>query len=492
MQVRIAREGPQAGPVYRQIADAIRQQVEGGELGAGDRLPPIRALAEQLGVNRDTVSLAYESLASEGLLVARVGRGTFVRDARPAAVQTAPPEVRLSAATERLLDYERGRPRYGSDPDALPLHAVAPDPSLFPVEGFQRALQRALARDGAELLGYGSPQGHEGLRTALAERLSAAGTRVGAESVVLCQGASQGIALALRLFAERGDAVAVEDPTYQNALGTLVALGLRPAPVPMRGDGVDLAALDRVLARPEVKLLYTIPTFHNPMGIATDLRHREALLAIAARHGKPVVEDAFEMDLRFAGRPVPSLLGLDEDGLVLQLLSFSKSLFPGVRSGAIVARGRLVDALLVLRHASDLGGALPLQAALADFVRSGAYDRHLVTLRRELRRRRDAAVEALRLAMPEGTRFTEPEGGYQLWVTLPDALDTRDLLPDAMRAGVTFAPGFQFHPDGRASSALRLSLAMVGPEGLRDGITRLGRLCCERLASGPGASPIAI
>ncbi len=477
-----------AAPVYRQIADEIRRRVDTGELGAGDRLPPIRSLAERLGVNRDTVSLAYESLASEGLLEARVGRGTFVRAMQPPPLPAGPPELRLSAATERLLDYERTRPRYGNPDGAIPLHAVVPDPALYPLDAFRRSLTRAMAREGAELLGYGSLQGHEGLRQVLAERLSVLGTRVGPESIVLSQGASQGIALALRLFAERGDAVAVEDPTYQNALGTMVGLGLRPVAVPMRTEGVDLQALDRALARPEVKVLYTIPTFHNPLGTSTDLAHREALLAIAARHGKPVIEDAYEMDLRFEGRPTPALAGLDDSGLVVQLLSFSKSLFPGVRSGALVARGRLTDALLVLRHAADLGGALPLQAALADFLRSGAYDRHLVSLRRELRARRDAAVEALEASMPEGTRWTTPEGGYQLWVELPESLDTRDLFADAQRHDVLFAPGFQFHPDARVSSALRLSIANAKAAQIREGIERLGALASERLAAGAAGS----
>lgn len=475
-------------PVYRQIADQIRAQVGGGGLREGDRLPPIRDLARQLGVNRDTVGLAYEALAAEGLVESRVGRGTFVRGARPAAGRPGPaPEIRLSASADRLLDYERGRPHYGGARDAIPMHALVPDPALFPVDGFRRAVNRVFSEEGAALLGYGAPQGHAGLRQVLAERLRAAGTRVGPESVVLCQGASQGIALALRLFAEAGDSVAIEEPTYQNALGTLVGLGLRPVAVPMRADGPDLDALDRALARPEVKLFYTIPTFHNPMGVTTSLAHREALLRVAARHGKPVVEDAYEMDLRYGGRPLPSLLALDESGAVVQLTSFSKSLFPGVRSGAVVARGRLVDALLVLRHAADLGGALPLQAALADFVRTGAYDRHLAGLRRVLRRRRDALLAALDAHMPEGSAWTRPDGGYQVWVELPAPLDTRDLLADALGAGVLFAPGYQFQHDGRSSRALRLSLALADEEALREGARRLGRIARERLASGAAA-----
>ncbi len=489
IELQIQRQGSVAGaggaaglPFYRQIADQIRAQVRDGQLGPGDRLPPIRELARNLGVNRDTVSTAYETLAAEGVLDAKVGRGTFVRGLRPRDTRPAAPvETRLAGGTERLVDFERARVAYGAPGDAIQLHALKPDPSLFPAEAFRRALNRIFVSRGPEILDYGDPQGDLGLREAIVERLRVAGCRVDAAQVILCQGASQGISLALRLFAEAGDEIAVEEPTYHNALAASTALGLGMTAVPMRPDGADLDALDRALARPEVKLFYTIPTFHNPMGTTTSLAHRQELLAIAARHGKPVIEDAYEMDLRLSGRPVPSLLALDEEGLVVQLLSYSKSLFPGLRCGALIARGRHVEALLALRHAADLGGALPLQAALGDFLRTGAYDRHLATLRRKLRERRDALLESLETELPEGARWQRPEGGYQVWVEMPEPLDTRELFVDAVRAGVLFAPGHQFLLDGRGSSGMRLSIALATPAEIRRGIALLGALVRERL-----------
>jgi DNA-binding transcriptional MocR family regulator len=309
--------------------------------------------------------------------------------------------------------------------------------------------------------------------------------------VVLCQGASQGISLALRLFAEPGDTVAVEEPTYANVLASLAGLGLRAIPVPMRRDGPDLDTLDRALARPEVKLFYTIPSFHNPLGTTTSLAHRRELLAIAERRGKPIVEDAFELDLRFAGRPVPPLAALDESGLVALLCSFSKSLFPGVRSGAVVASGRRIEALLALKRATDLSGALPLQAALADFLRSGAYERHLASLRSRLRRRRDAMLGALAAQMPAGTSWTRPEGGYQVWVELPEPLDSRELLAEAARAGVLFAPGYQFHLDGRPSTGLRLSFSAADEPAIERGVGLLAEIAQARLAAGPLAARVA-
>ena len=485
MRISLERNrGSDERPVYRQIADQIQGEIESARLEVGARLPTIRDLARELRVNRDTVAQAYDALAEAGLLESTVGRGTFV--AVPAKTNGNGHAFQPSfpALVDRLLAFERARPRFGTTQGAIPMHAVVPDPSLYPADAFRKALSRVLTRGGPELLLYGETQGYAPLRKALSARLRSAGLPATPEEIVLCHGASQGISLALRLFTSQGDAIALEEPTYNNALAAAHAHGLRSVAVPMTPDGPDLGALERALSRPDVKLFYTIPTFHNPMGTTTALAHRRALLDVAHRCGKPVIEDGYEMDLRIDGRATPPLAGLDVSGLVVHLSSFSKSLFPGARVGAIVARGPAVDALLALKHASDLSDSLPLQAALAEFVESGEYERHLGRLRRALLERRDALLEALEKELPEGARWNTPEGGYQVWVELPDGIDTRDLLSDSIRAGVLFAPGSQFNHDGRASQALRLSFAMAGADDLRAGAAKLGRLVRERLAGG--------
>jgi DNA-binding transcriptional MocR family regulator len=493
MAISLARRVDGGPPVYQQIAAHYRAEIAAGRLGPGDRLPTIRELARSAGVNRDTVALAYDELVRSGLVESTVGRGTFVRRVDAAAAATSFEPV-LSPLVERLIDGERARVRYAAPEGTVPLHSLVPDPSLYPVEEFRRALNRVIAKNGGDLLRYGTPQGDLALREALATRLRDTGMASEADRIVLTQGATEGIALALRLFAVPGDAVAVEEPTYHNVLAALAALGLRAAPGAIRDGAPDLAALERTLERPDVKVFYTMPTFHNPLGTSTDLAHRRALLAAAAQAGKPVIEDAYEMDLRYAGKPVPPLAALDERGLVVQLFSFSKSLFPGARVGSIAARGRAFDALLPLKHATDLGGSPVLQAALADFVESGGYDRHLVKVRRALLARRDVALETLAAEMPDGVRWTTPEGGLQLWVDLPGGIDTAELLPDAVRAGVLFAPGFQFRHDRRPSSGLRLSLALAGEDEIRRGVAALARVVRERLRARPaqGIEELAI
>ncbi|MGE4649391.1 MAG: PLP-dependent aminotransferase family protein [Myxococcota bacterium] len=492
MQIELKRGAADTNagePLYRQIAGAIRGRVERGELNPGERLPAIRELARELAVNRNTVSLAYETLAAAGVVESTVGRGTFVRRASsPESSLREALEPTLSPLAERLLHFERSRPRFGSGGDAIPMHSVVPGPDLYPVEAFRKVMNRTLARGGAKLFTYGDPQGQPRLRELLAERLQRAGIGVSPQEILLCHGASQGIALALRLFTSPGDTVALEEPTYNNALAATLALDLHTAAVPMRDGAVDLEALERCLSRPEVKAFYTIPTFHNPLGTSTSLAHRKAVLAIATRAGVPVIEDGYEMDLRYAGRPVPPLAALDESGLVIHLFSFSKSLFPGTRIGAVSARGRCVGGLLALKQATDLSDSLPLQAALAAFLESGEYDRHLGRIGRLLRGRRDAVLAALEREMPPGCHWTRPEGGYQIWLQCPEGIDSSELLPDATAAGVLFAPGSQFHHDARASSAMRLSISMADAPQLERGVERLAHCVRECLTQAPRMS----
>ena len=488
MEWNVQFSGAGAGPAYRRIADSIQEAVEQGRLPRGSRLPAIRALALELGVNRDTVALAYEALAKTGWVESTVGRGTFVSGPETQASGPLDPPG-LAAEVERLLALENARPRFGAGPGVVEMHSLIPDPSLYPVDEFRKAVARAVAREGADLLIYGEAQGHAGLRRLLAERYVEAGLPVTQDEIVLCHGASQGIALAFRLFARSGECVAIEVPTYANVLTALAGLGLEAAPIPMMSSGPDLEAVDRTLARPDVKAFYSIPTFHNPMGITTSLAHREALLELARRHRKPIIEDAFEMDLRISGKPVAPLAALDQEGFVVRLHSFSKSLFPGLRVGSIVARGRALDGLVALKQATDLSDALLLQAALAQFIEEGAYDRHLNRMRRALRDRHAALEAALIAHLPEGTTWTRPEGGYQIWVELPFEVDTRDLLAEASRAGVLFSPGSQFMPDGRSSRCLRITLARVQVEEIETGIAALGRVVADRAAAHRSARP---
>jgi len=499
-------------PVYQQIAAQLGNAIAHGERAPGERLPAIRALAAELGVHRDTVALAYEQLANAGWVEARVGAGTFVSASRATRIGTATRngnskpaassipaaldrdrelDLTLAPQVDRLIALDNTRPRYATGDDMVAFHRLIPDPRFYPVDEFRACIDTAFREEGPELFSYASPEGDPRLRRAMAKHFRGHGIHRGADELVLCHGASQGITLALRLFTQPGDQVVVEVPTYANVLSAFAGLGLSAAPVPMDEHGPDPDALDRLLAKPEVKAFYTIPSFHNPLGTTTPLERRHEILEIATRHGVPVLEDGFELDLRFRGENILPLAALDESDVVVLLFSFSKSLFPGVRVGSISARGRALEGLVALKHATDLSDALLLQAGLTRFIESGAYERHLTRIRKVLRSRHQAMDEALESSMPPGTTWTRPDGGYQLWVELPFEIDTRDLLADAARAGVLFSPGTLFMPDARPSRAMRLTVACADEDEIRRGVAALGVVANASRAVEPGTGRIA-
>ena len=286
--------GPGAPPVHRQLVGYLRRAVESGRMPPGARLPPIRDLAEQLGVHRETIAGAYRELAALGLAESGIGRGTFVRaTARRSGEQTGepsePPQFasmlsRGAAATAALPLVD-----YTAPPDAVRLERLVPDPALYPVDDYRRVIERVLRDEGDALLDYGDPRGHEGLRRVLVERLARIGIETDPDTLVVTGGSTQALALAIRAFCDPGDTVAVESPTYPGLLATLAALGLRTVAVPLAADGVDLDTLDATLARGGIRLICTMPTFHNPTG----------------HHDRSRSPPALAVDRRAARRPRP-------------------------------------------------------------------------------------------------------------------------------------------------------------------------------------------
>lgn len=478
MLIPIERRGSK--PVFRQIVEYLKRAIEAGRLAPGAKLEPIRVLARELGVNRETVADAYRELEALGLTESGVGRGTFVlaRPERPGVSRPEASERPFALVLSRTAEATAALPiiDLSAGPRTLRLERLVPDPSLYPFDEFRKALQHALLRGGRALLDYGDPRGHEELRSVLVERLARAGIETDPSGIVITGGSTQALAIGVRLFCDPGDHVAVESPTYPGTFATLVAAGLRPAPISMRPDGIDLDALDALLSRGGARLVYTMPTFHNPTGISTTLEHRRRLLEITARYGLPILEDDFEKDLRVQGRPVPPLKALDHTGHVVYVGTFSKVLFPGLRVGWLVGGRRVVEASVALKRALDLATSPVVQAGLTRFCRAGGYDRHIRRVSSELKHRLTRAVAALERHLPEGSTFVRPDGGLTVWVTLPEAIDTLALLPAAREAGIVYAPGQLFFPDGRRSSALRLTVAAAAPDEIERGIRVLGEV----------------
>jgi 2-aminoadipate transaminase len=364
--------------------------------------------------------------------------------------------------------------------DVVELTFGEPDPSLLPVELVRAAAERVLTASGPGALSYGPLQGPPALRAQIARRIAAReGRAVPADEILVSGGNSQALDLVLTILTAPGDVVLVESPTYNLALGTLSDHPVEVIGVPLDDDGLDVEALASVLARlrdagKPARLLYTIPTFHNPAGVCLSPARRQRLLEIARQWDLIVVEDDVYRELVYEGPPPPSLWSADPEAPVVRLGSFSKTLAPGLRVGWIDAR-RDIMRRLIAAGMIDSGGCPSQFAAtiVADLLQGSTYDTHVAGLRRAYASRRDALATALRERLPAGCHFAVPAGGFFIWLTLPDGLRATELLPLAEAHGVAFAPGARFCSDGDDRS-LRLAFSLYGEAALEEGARRLG------------------
>jgi 2-aminoadipate transaminase len=334
------------------------------------------------------------------------------------------------------------------------------------------ALLGELAADGAAAFDYGPTEGEAELRRALLDFL---GPRLHPEELLVTSGGMQGLDLVCKLFVEAGDLVAVESPTYTNGAATISGYEGRMVEVPGDEDGMDVDALADLDEPP--KLIYTIPTFQNPAGTTLSLTRRERLIELAEEWGAVVLEDDPYGLLRFEGSELPTLRELGAGRVrVIGVRTFSKILAPGLRVGWVEAEPEIVARMIDARQAMDTCTAPPMQRLVARFLARGHADSHLATLRGEYRRRKVALQRALQeeLAGLE-VSWTDPHGGFFLWLTLPDGIDTEELFPLALEEGVAYIPGRAFSIGGRFTNALRLAFSAETPERSREGVRRLAR-----------------
>lgn len=478
-------------PAYLQIRDRIVELVDRGALEPGDRLPPSRILAETIGVHRSTVVRAYDEIRALGYLDSRPGSYTTVRRrARPpatlAGVTTAKNDPIVDwAAVARASTGDRhirSLPAFpGPEETALiDFEQLTADPTLAPTNTLRSCLRQVMSDSGSGPLEYADPAGWPPLRSAIAARLRSHGVAVGDDEILVTNGAQGAIDLALRLLVRPGDAVAVEAPTY-GMLHPLLALhGAKAVEIPMTDDGMDLDRLAEALERHSIRVVYTMPNFHNPTGITTDQHHRERLLKICERHRAPIIEDGFEEEMKYSGRAVLPVKSMDSGGIVLYIGTFSKVVFPGLRVGWIAAPHQAIVRLSAIQHASSLATASVAQATAERFCRRGDFELHLRRIHRIYRRRMQVMLDGLGRHLPSDIDWTRPVGGYTLWLTLPDPIEAEDNIVQALLdAGVRVAPGRPYYATPPRHAHLRLCIACVNEEDIKEGCHRLGRVLSD-------------
>lgn len=472
--------GLSATPIYSRLADELHQLIGNGQLQPGERLPSVRRLSQQKRVSATTAIAALRSLETRGLVEARPQSGYFVRG-RPAAsgepAMTRPPAsartVGIDNLMVRMIDASL-------DPAVAPLGTAAPDPAWFPVQRLQRVIA-ATARRHPELLVTCCQHyaGLESLRHQVARRYAELGFAVAQDEVVITNGCTEALNLALRAVAAPGDTVAIESPAYYGFLQIIERLGLKALEIATHPrDGLSVEALENALgsrAGRSVKACLLSPNFSNPMGACMPEGEKRRLVRLCAQYGVTLIEDDVYGDLQHGGpRPLPAR-AYDRDGNVILCSSLTKTLAPGARIGWICG-GRHAEQIRV-RKFSGSGATSPImQEAFAEMLRSGGYERHLLKLRRGYAEQVARTAAAVCEYFPADTRITQPGGGFVIWVELPGQVDTLALFDKAIAAGVNFAPGPLFSPSGRYRNFLRLNCGRIWNPSIERALEKLGQL----------------
>lgn len=462
---------------HEQLAQSIEAQITAGVLRAGERLPSVRVLSAAHRMSPATVQLAYHLLEDRGRIESRPRSGHYVRAQLGQAGRAAEPRVSRPARISVAVDVSElvfeilgtaGRK------DVVPLGSAFIDPGIFPLDRLARSLSTAVRKLDPAAMVASLPPGDPDLRRAIARRYLAAGVDVPVDEIVVTAGGLEALNLCLQVVTRPGDVVAIESPAFYGALQAIERLGLKALELPTHPrEGVDLGALESAIRRGGVRVCWLMTNFQNPLGALMPEAKKEALVRLLGRHGVPLIEDDVYEELYFGARKPRPAKAWDRQGLVMHCSSFSKCLAPGYRVGW-AAPGRHAEAVRRLKLMSSISASIPAQAAVADFLRNGGYDHHLRGLRAKLRMQQQRMIAALEGALPAGCRITRPEGGYFVWVELPERVSALEVHATAMRSGISVAPGPIFSPQRRYANCLRINTGQPWTPRIDAALLRLG------------------
>ncbi|MFA5504634.1 MAG: PLP-dependent aminotransferase family protein [Vulcanimicrobiota bacterium] len=461
--------------LYEKVAEQISDLVSKGVYNYGERVPSVRHLSRELEVSTTTVVEAYRLLEDQGVLEARPKSGHFVSTHQPDVARPRTkcpnPETPVPVSIAELLikvmeDHQRT--------DLICLGGADAAPDLIPAKRIQKAVNVALSET-RSLTHYDAPLGCFELRLAAAKMAVAAGCHFSPDEILLTNGCQEALTLCLRAVCQVGDVVAIESPTFYGQLQAIEMLGLRVLEIPSDPvEGMSLDALLLALDQMPVRAVVATPSHNNPTGSCMSAEHRRELVEIVTQAGIPLIEDDVYGDLGYGSRRIPAARSFDREGNVLYCNSLSKTLAPGYRLGWTAA-GRYHQEVQKLKTLTNLASPSVLALGLSYYLQGNSYERCLRTQRREYARRTRAMREAVLTHFPQGTRVSDPRGGYVLWVELPRRIDALALYPQAREAGIVYAPGPMFSAGKRYKHCLRLNAATWSHQE-RQAVETLGAL----------------
>ena len=427
---------------YEKFADEIAELIRTGVLGPGEKVPSVRHASRTYGVSPSTVFQAYYLLEDRGLIQARARSGYFVREHAKRPLHE--PELTAHAAQTTEVDVSElvfSVLASLKDPHTVPFGSAFPSPDLFPLPRLAKSMAHALRRLSPHEIIADMTAGNADLRRQIALRYMVSGVMLPMEELVISNGALEALNLCLQCVTQPGDLVAIESPTFYACLQVLERLKLKAVEIPVHPrEGIDLGVLAERLDSLPIRACWFMSSLQNPMGATLGEAQKAELYALLKRHQVPLIEDDVYAELHYGAQPPRPLKSFDDAGLVMHCGSFSKSLAPGYRVGW-VAGGRYAEQIARLKLMTTISPSVPAQAAIADYLQHGGYDRHLRKLRIALETQQAAMLASAARHFPAETRVSRPAGGYFLWFEFPERVDSLQLFQLALAQGISLAPG---------------------------------------------------
>ena len=390
---------------------------------------------------------------------------------------------------ERMLgeknDVVKEALKLTAQPDIISFAGGLPAPESFPLKEMAAATAKVFAEKGTSALQYSSVEGLLALRELIAKRMSERhNIPAKAEEILITSGSQQAIDMVGRIFLNPGDYVVCESPTYTAAVTTFKSYQCNFLSIDTDDEGMVMEDLRAKLAGcPNAKVIYVIPNFQNPSGKTWSVERRKALLEVAEEFNVPVLEDNPYGELRYEGEELPTVKSMDTKGMVIYMGSFSKVLCPGLRCGYIISCPEVMDMLCQIKQSTDLHSSTINQLSILQYLTDNDIDAHILELRAIYRHKRDLMLETMKKTFPKEAKFTYPHGGMFTWVELPKEIDTQKLFPKAIERKVAYIPGATFFPNGEADNCLRMSYSSSSDEKIIQGITALGEVFTEAVAT---------
>lgn len=471
-------------PLHERIQRAIRTLILEGTLSHGKALPASRALATSLNVSRDTVEAAYSSLHAEGFIERQTGRGSFVsssaRFLKPRIRQHPPTaETRKAKLSARgKVIYESGGIREFSSP--RPLAPGIPETRLFPIPTWERLQRQVLKEYQHKILEQSPPQGMERLRRAIAEYVNLErGTRASAEQVIVLTSSQQALALCSHVLLDNGESIVIEDPTYQGAHKAFKAAGLHPVPVPLDEKGISVDALNS-LTEP-ARAIYLTPSHQYPTEVTLSLDRRLAVIDWANRHAAWIIEDDYDSEFHYEGKPMACLQGLDAYNRTIYIGTFTKSLFPGLRIAYMIVPSELTEPFTMARTLMDGHTASITQLTLAKFLEGGHFGAYIRKMRNVYVARRDKLASLMDEYLSDYVVYATPAGGMQMPCHLRHGLSEKDIATAARRADIDMLGLTGLYAGSPASTGFLMGFAAYTEREIEDAVKKLAaifRSCC--------------